>query len=538
MPQIINTNVMSLNSQRALNRNQSALATSIQRLSSGLRINSAKDDAAGLAISERMTAQIRGLNQASRNANDAISLAQTAEGAMSSATDILQRIRELAIQSANSTNSASDRQALQQEVDQLVSELNRVATTTEFNGLKLLDGTFTSQQFQVGANASQTLSVSVDSIRTTDIGAYVNSDSDLTGNSAGTATATATNITSGAFQVATYTGVDSNPIDSASNKVVINGTTIKDSADYVVSSDTTFRGSDSAYAKAAAINASGVAGVTASAKTEITFNAVGSSSDLFLDFSNLAASDSATYTLQINNVTIYNGTGLTGGGTETISIDDAITTINSYKSSTGVSASKDSSGNLVLTAEDGRNIEVDESITFTWDGTDGSNGAVETVFATQTINDPTTAGSQTFDQAAATYRGKVTLTSNDDISISSGENVIGFTGTSLQASGSMEGVDISTVDGANAAILAVDSALDTINSSRAKLGAIQNRVESTISNLQTTAENLSAARSRIRDADFAAETAKMTQMQILQQAGVAMLAQANSLPQLALQLLQ
>ncbi len=540
MPQIINTNVMSLNAQRNLNKNQSALATSIQRLSSGLRINSAKDDAAGLAISERMTAQIRGLNQAARNANDAISLAQTAEGAMSTATDILQRIRELAVQSANSTNSSSDRQALNEEAQQLISELNRIATTTEFNGLKLLDGTFTAQQFQIGANANQTLSVSVDSMRTTDIGAYVNSASDLTGNSVGSVATASAPFSNEAFQVTTYTGVNSSPIDSASNKVVINGTQVKDSADYVVSSDTTFRGSDSAYAKAAAINASGIAGVSASASTELTFTGVGSSNNLFLDFSSLATDDSATYSLEINNVKIFDNKALSNGS-DTITIDDAVNAINAKKSSTGVEASKDSSGNLVLTAADGRNIEIDENLSITSDGTGSgtaaSDGTYETVFSTVDYTEAASAATDSYDQNAMTFRGKVTLTSNDDITISSGENVIGFTGTSYQASGSMEGVDISTVDGANAAILAVDSALDTINSSRAKLGAIQNRVESTIANLQTTSENLSAARSRIRDADFAEETAKFTRLQILQQAGVSMLAQANALPQLALSLL-
>lgn len=162
MASVINTNVLSLNSQRNLSKSQSGLATSLQRLSSGLRINSAKDDAAGLAISDRMTSQIKGLNQAGRNANDGISLAQTAEGALAQTTDLLQRMRELAIQSSNSTNSASDRAALQSEVNQLKQEVDRISSTTEFNGLKLLDGSFTSQKFQVGANANQTINVSVD----------------------------------------------------------------------------------------------------------------------------------------------------------------------------------------------------------------------------------------------------------------------------------------------------------------------------------------------------------------------------------------
>ena len=160
MPQVVNSNISSLNAQRNLNASQSSLATSLQRLSSGLRINSAKDDAAGLAISERMSAQVRGLNQAARNANDGISLAQTAEGSLVSVTDNLQRIRELAVQAANASNSSSDRVALNNEATQLIAEIDRVATTTQFNGVSLLDGTFTAQAFQVGANAGQTISIS------------------------------------------------------------------------------------------------------------------------------------------------------------------------------------------------------------------------------------------------------------------------------------------------------------------------------------------------------------------------------------------
>ena len=172
MPQIINTNIASLNSQRNLNSSQSALGVALQRLSSGLRINSAKDDAAGMAIAERFTAQIRGLNQASRNANDGISLAQTAEGSLAEVANNLQRIRELAVQSANATNSTTDRAALQAEVTELVAEISRVSTQTSFNGVTLLDGSFTSQQFQVGANANQTITIaSISSARTTDLGA-------------------------------------------------------------------------------------------------------------------------------------------------------------------------------------------------------------------------------------------------------------------------------------------------------------------------------------------------------------------------------
>ncbi len=172
MPQLINSNISSLTAQRNLDKSQSSLATSLQRLSSGLRINSAKDDAAGLAIAERFTSQIRGMNQAVRNANDGISISQTAEGALSSASDILQRVRELAVQSANASNSSSDRQALQSEVNQLTSELDRLAQVTEFNGRKILDGTFGNASFQVGANANQVINVQTGNFRTNQFGDY------------------------------------------------------------------------------------------------------------------------------------------------------------------------------------------------------------------------------------------------------------------------------------------------------------------------------------------------------------------------------
>ncbi len=542
MPQIINTNVMSLNSQRALNRNQSALATSIQRLSSGLRINSAKDDAAGLAISERMSAQIRGLNQAARNANDAISLAQTAEGAMSSATDILQRIRELAIQSANSTNSKSDRDALQEEVSQLVEELDRIANTTEFNGLKLLDGTFTSQQFQVGANANQTISVSVDSTRTLDIGKYVDEETSETQASAATTQDSGTTITATAVKD-NYVGVDGTA--STGSNITINGTNVAASVSYAVSSDSftqqdgsgTYnpRGDDSAYALARAINASDISGVTATATNVQTVS--GLSGGNFISFT-AGNADSVAYELRINGQTIYSNTF--SGSNATISLDTIVDEINADVDQTGVTAVNDG-GTLKLTASDGRTIVVEESATFT-DDTGTGNTATSTLnTAFSTFDEAAEGASALTAYYAIEMRGQITLQSSADVEITAGADILGFASTSattLSASGSIEAVDISTITGANSAILSVDSALDSINSSRATLGAIQNRVESTISNLQTTAENLSAARSRIRDADFAAETAKMTQMQILQQAGVAMLAQANSLPQLALQLLQ
>jgi flagellin len=471
MPQIINTNTASLNTQRNLNVSQSAQSTAIQRLSSGLRINSAKDDAAGLAISERFTAQIRGLNQATRNAQDGISLSQTAEGALGSIGNNLQRMRELSVQSANSTNSASDRAALQQEVSQLVAEIDRVATQTEFNGLKLLDGSFAAQQFQVGANAGQTIAISqISSARTSALGQFQGFQ--LTNQAIGTASDTA-----------------------AAQSVTVNGVT-------------TSLGSiaNDAKALAAAINASGVAGMTATANA--TAVAAGTSAD--------GASASGAATVTVNGVAI-SVAGVDGNLAQ--NRVNVVAALNAQSSVTGVVATDTGSG-VSLAAADGRNI----TVAYAAGGFTGSSVADFGLAAAATTGGTI---SLTY-QAPTGVTGNVTWTG----AFNPGSTAIAATGTAVSA------LNISTRDGANSAISAIDAALTTINSQRATLGAIQNRFESTISNLQTNSENLAASRSRIQDADFAEETAKLTRAQILQQAGVAMLAQANALPQNVLALLR
>ena len=536
MPQFINTNVASLNSQRALNTSQNSLQTSLQRLSSGLRINSAKDDAAGLAISERMTGQIRGMNQAIRNANDGISLAQTAEGAMAESTNILQRVRELSVQSSNATNSTSDRAALDSEVQQLLSELDRIATTAEFNGTKLLDGSFTSQQFQVGANSNQTISVSVTGVRSNQIGAVVNQ----AGNTATAVTITPTETGTVAnvgqqASVATYTGVSANPIDAGLNSLIINATTVANSAASIGDTHATDpnKGEDqsSAYAKTGAINASNIDGVNATADNTQTFAAI---TEGFLD-NNTVDDDTLTYTLTLNNQAVFTVANTASSGD--VAIADVVSAVNQFTATTGVSASADSNGALVLQNASGGNIDVAEAFSVT-DGTGGTAlSTANTVFSTYTE------GTDGDDAAGSSYlfRGQVTLQSNSAVQFSGGnQDDIGFsTATPLiSASGSLLTTSVDSVENANSAILAVDSALNSINSARADLGAIQSRFDSTISNLSGTAENLSAARSRIRDADFASETAELTRNQILQQAGIAMLSQANPAPQNVLALLQ
>ncbi len=383
MAQTINTNVASLNAQRNLNRSQGLLNQSLERLSTGLRINSAKDDAAGLAISERFTTQIRGLNQAVRNASDGISLSQTAESALGELTNNLQRIRELAVQSVNATNSASDRGALNAEVTERLAEVDRIAKQTSFNGVKVLDGSFGTAIFQVGANVGETISVSL----TTDVTAA--------------AIGTVNTNTAAAYSMA----------DVASTDITVefgDGTTADLYGSVVIAADSTVQEA------ADAINQANVSGIAA-----------------FVNSSNQ---------LQV---------------------------INSNEG----------------------------DVTFTESG------------ATGTDTTGLTSATATADEA-------------------------------VSAATTLAGLGVDTVSNANFAIARIDSALTAVNGLRGNLGAIQNRFESTIINLQTVSENLAASRGRIQDADFAAETAALTKAQILQQAGVAVLSQANAQPQLALSLLQ
>ncbi|MDE2296660.1 MAG: flagellin [Burkholderiales bacterium] len=475
---VINFNVNSLTAQINQSNSQNALSTSINRLSSGLRINSAKDDAAGLAISERFTSQINGLNQAARNANDGISLAQTAEGALSSISTNLQRIRQLAVQSANATNSASDRAALQAETSQLIQEIDRVATQTDFNGTKVLDGSFAAQNFQVGANAGQTIAVSsIASARTSSLGQYQGFT--LANQSIGTANNAAQALT----------------VTVGSGAAIALGSVAVD-----------------AKAQAAAINAGGVAGLTATANATNVAAAAQTS----------AGSVSGNATITVNGVAITVA-GVTGGGAALGSNRaNVVAALNAQSAATGVTATDTGSG-VSLAAADGRNITASYAA-------GGYTGSSLTDFGIGAVSGTTYGGTVNVNYVAPTgTTGSVVFAQTGGLTSS---NAIAATGTAMSA------VDISSVAGANAAMSAVDAALASVNSSRANLGAIQNRFTSTISTLQTTSLNESAARSRIQDADFAAETANLSRAQVLQQAGTAMIAQANQLPQQVLSLLR
>jgi flagellin len=493
MASTINTNVASLTAQRNLGASQTSLNTSIQRLSSGLRINSAKDDAAGLAISERFTSQIRGLNQAARNANDGISLAQVSEGALSSAGSILQRVRELAVQSANASNSAGDRQALQAEVGQLVAELDRIAQTTEFNGQKLLDGTFGTQQFQVGANANQTITASTGNLRTSVYGNNQNLSSAGAGQSAAAAATAppANGTTSGAVSISGSLGTATLSVASSS----------------------------SAKAIADQINAvKANSGVTATARTQVE-----------LDIA--ATAGSYTLSIQGDNATAQNVSFTLTATSGADRLSAAVSAINDQSAKTGVSASLNTTGDkVILTNATGNDIVVGDTAV--------QNAGATTVTKLQADGTAVGAGvSLAADTTAnfTTASGYITLDSDKSFSVTSASNALTTGGSDLKK---VADLDVTTFDKATNALKTVDSALSFINGERAKLGALQSRFETSISNLQVTSENLSASRSRILDADFAAETANLSRSQILQQAGTAMVAQANQLPQGVLALLR
>jgi flagellin len=501
MAAVINTNAASLNAQRNLTSSANSLATSLQRLSSGLRINSAKDDAAGLAISERFTSQIKGLNQAVRNANDGISMAQTAEGGLGTAGDLLQRMRELAVQSANGTNSASDRQSLQQEVSQLTQELNRVATTTQFNGQNVLDGSLSATQFQVGANANQTINVGIASAKASDIGNF---------SLANNATASNTTI-NGASLTGGSNVAQNNNVGTQTLVIAGNGKTASASV----------TAGDSASKITGLVNAStATTGVSATAQTQATLSA-------------LQFAGTVTFNL--------NGVAVSATISSTSDLSALSSALNAQTSSTGITASV-AAGTVTLKSQDGSDIKIDSFTnsgtgTVVLTGQDAFNATPTTTGSAKTL----TSGNAT---NSATVGGTLKFSSSSGYTINSstgsgGALFAGIAGAQQASTLSkVSALDISTVNGANDALSTIDAALSTINSSRAQLGAIQNRFASTISNLSTTAENLSAARSRIQDADFASETAALTRGQILQQAGTAMLAQANSLPNGVLALLR
>ena len=674
MPQIINTNILSMNAQRQLNKTQDMQTTAIERLSSGLRINSAKDDAAGLAISTRFETQVRGLNQAVRNANDGISLSQTAEGSMQEMTNILQRMRELAVQSANGTNSDADRASIQSEVDQLYDELSRIAETTEFNGVKLLDGSAGSRSFHIGADANQTVSFDLASVTTTDLnlngfsalgdlnggridnnllnsndtgggtaidasdlsingislGSYVTSTTstiedvenlvnDKTFQHGVTATAYnaveggggVTGITAGSLVIngatVTKSGNMTELVDNINRDVAGVSASLNDEGGIVLSNDTgntiTISSTSTSDLSAAGLTAGTYAGFLSLSSSngepiDIGYDADngGTISDLQrLGFNVSSGSDTmtggevqgtfiaSTDGIQINGVDlgrVQNGTSATVNAADiafainsisdesgvsatakteieyqlnvlqsavagsnaitlevnqvsiTLSTGDSLTDIVAAVNDAGVqgvlASADEETGRLVLTSENGLDINVTQtaaSVIFYSTGTYGITATTDTTF------------------------GEITLTGEDgkDVIVTSTASTQSAKATALSKLGYTDqggsttaiglGLDVTTVSDANNAIERIDEALDKLSTSRADLGAVQNRLASTISNLENVTQSLAAANSRIRDADFASETSQLTKSQVLQQAGIAMLAQANASQQNVLSLL-
>ena len=558
MAQVINTNIMSLNAQRQLNKSQLTQNEAMERLSSGLRINSAKDDAAGLAISTGMQSQIRGINQAVRNANDGISMSQTAEGSMDEMTNILQRMRELSVQAANDTNSADNKLSIQKEVDQLYTELDRISQTTQFNGTNLLDGSNPSTTLQIGANSGESLTFSIEAVTNASLGldGGVNKG-DLNGGrvTAGALTASlvaingvnigATVAPGGADEIqriinqqTASTGVVADAYNVVEGKSGSDITGITAGLEITVGTNVTVTlGATSSMANLAETINRDIPGLTATVGDDgqiILNNDTGKSitvdgelgasglegspttyqgylgltsqtgEPIDIDVGEGAATDVKAFGFLISNGNAVTGEAPTGGaideadeltinGVEIIStgtaIGDQLTTINKMSDETGVTATLSSAGTeLIFTAEDGGDIVI-------------ASGA-------DTVADRKTA----LDKLGVNEVGGSAVT---DL-----------------------GLSVTTSEKAVRSLEKIDNALQQISESRASLGAIQNRLGSTISNLENVSQNLSASNSRIQDADFAAETSKMSKAQILQQAGTAMLSQANASTQNVLSLLQ
>lgn len=488
MPLTLNTNIDSLNAQRNLTASKSTLSQALQRLSSGLKINSAADDAAGLAIATDFTTQINGTNQAVNNANDAVSEAQTAGGALTTLTANLQSIRTLAVEAANGSNSSADRAALDQQVQQQIAEITRIASQTNFNGARVLDGSAGVTNYQVGANVGSTISVNLtQGVRADQIGQVASASTTAT-------TAALTGNLTITVGTGTAVTVGASVAGSQSGQTV-----------------------GSAYAKAAAINAAGIAGLTASANTSVT------ETTAFSQLSVGASSAAGTFDLSINGINIYGGTGNVAAGS-TLTAANVAAQINLYSSlDSGVTASV-SGGKLTLTAADGSDIKVQQTVSGTTQGTGIDTSISGGVAGTAFVNS-----------------GKVTLESNANIGIGGGADVAAIgqvVGTISLGANTLANANVLTVTGANNTIQSVDAALASVSSLQSQLGAIQNRFTSTVQNLQSTVQNLTQSRSTIQDADFAAETAKLTQSNVLQQAGISVLAQANQQPQLILKLLQ
>ncbi len=481
----INTNIGAIAAQANMSKVNDDFNQAMTRLSSGLRINAAKDDAAGMAIAEKMTAQVMGINQAVRNATDGKNLLDTTESAHVEVSNMLQRMRELAVQSSNDTNTGSDRGNITAESRQLVAEINRIAENTTFNGMKVMDGSFNGKQFQIGADLGQTLNISIDSAAATDIGAFKVKSEVLTSATGGTA---------------------------GSENLIISG--------HAGNTEITTDANMSAKDLAAKVNA-------ASAQTGVQASAVSKAK-----LSGLT--DEAKVSFKVNGASI--GTVAISNKDDLRSLRDAI---NTKTTSTGVSASMGATnGEIVLTDATGKNIEISD-----YTSTDSAGGSGADLDITGLNTDGTDAsGPETLSASAdaATVTGQVTFTSTQTFSVNSSAPTDGFFSDKANAAelSQVAEIDLSTAEGASEAITVIDVALQKISQARGNLGAMSNRLDSTISNLTNISVSVQAAKSQVVDADFAAESTQLARGQILSQAATAMLAQANSSKQNVMSLLR
>ncbi|WP_279916251.1 flagellin [Ectopseudomonas oleovorans] len=576
----VNTNVASLNTQKNLNRASEALSTTMQRLSSGLKINSAKDDAAGLQISNRLTSQINGLNVAVKNANDGISIAQTAEGAMQESTNILQRMRELALQSANGSNSAEDRASLQSEYSQLTTELTRIANTTTFGGRNLLDGSFGTTSFQVGANANETINLSLGNVSANKIGSYQMEEDTTSKRVSGTAMAAirdtdpllvARDAAKAANDAATKDLADKTAtVATLAAAGGVAGDTdydaavaARDAADEFLNGDSSATppttGTKGALADAeTALAASTFTSFTAGTITvqgggdtkAITLAGNESAKEIAKSFngaiSGLSASARTVVDLSINETALAGGSANLSvsvgeksvnlvGVTSTADLADQLS---SNASALGIAVSYDETNDkLTVTSESGENITFGAQSNLNADGT-AHAGSVVKASVMDSNGEYTTAAD--LNASGSTVAGYVELNSAKSYALTSsgGADISEVFANSKAKMTTIADTDITTAAGSQSAISVIDKAISNIDSQRADLGAVQNRFDSTVSNLQSIVENSTSARSRIQDADFAAETAELTKQQTLQQASTAILAQANQLPSAVLSLLQ
>ena len=489
----VNTNIASLNTQRNLNSSSSALSTSLERLSTGSRINSAKDDAAGLQISNRMTSQINGLGVAVRNANDGISISQTAEGALQQSTNILQRMRDLSLQSANGTNDDADRKAINNEITQLKDEMDRISKTTTFGGRKVLDGTF-NESFQVGSNARETIGVSISSAKVNDLGSNLLKTSG--GTALGVAGATST--------VATGTITVSGPEGGATTANIAANASAKDIAKAVN-------------------DKSGETGVTAQAQTKTKLSGITTTNLSSLSFKLQGSSTGGEKDI---SVAAFSGS--------TANYTDLRDAINKESSATGITAELTDNGtSITLLSKDGDNIVISDLK----NGDAANTNLAAKVTGYNGAGAATTAYDMDGSKLTSTVTGDVSYSSAGQFSVSSTAVTIAPAAAVASKLESVSNINVSTTEGAQNAIAVIDAALAQIDNDRSALGAVQNRFENTIANLQNIGENVSAARGRIQDTDFAAETANLAKNQIMQQAGTSILAQANQLPQAVLSLL-